>query len=95
MKLSNKAYDILKWVVMVALPATEALWLTLGNIWHFPYVIEIGSTIAAITVFLGALLGVSGVQYKKVDEGIQTNFNTDGLLEMMEVENEDEKNTAI
>ena len=29
-KLNNKSYDILKWVALVALPATSALYLTLA-----------------------------------------------------------------
>lgn len=68
MKLSNKTYDILKYIALVALPAVETLWLTLGKIWSFPYVIEIGATIAAIDVFLGALLKVSTDNYNKEAE---------------------------
>ena len=63
--MSNKVYDVLKWITLVALPALTALWLTLANIWGFPYAEAIGATIAAITTFLGALLGVSSVQYKR------------------------------
>lgn len=63
--MSNKVYDVLKWITLVALPALTALWLTLANIWGFPYAEAIGATIAAITTFLGALLGVSSLQYKR------------------------------
>lgn len=63
--MSNKVYDVLKWIALVALPALTALWLTLANIWGFPYAEAIGATMAAITTFLGALLGVSSVQYNK------------------------------
>lgn len=63
--MSNKVYDVLKWITLVALPAITALWLTLANIWGFPYAEAIGATIAAITTFLGALLGVSSLQYKR------------------------------
>ena len=35
--MTNKVYDILKWVALVGLPALTALWLTLANIWGFPY----------------------------------------------------------
>ena len=68
MKLSNHTYDIMKYIALVALPAVETLWLTLGKIWSFPYVIEIGATIAAIDVFLGALLKVSTDNYNKEAE---------------------------
>ncbi|MBR2799391.1 MAG: phage holin [Oscillospiraceae bacterium] len=63
--MNNKTYDVLKWVALVVLPALTTLWLTLANIWGFPYAEAIGATMAAITAFLGALLGVSSVQYNK------------------------------
>lgn len=63
--MSNKVYDVLKWITLVALPALTALWLTLANIWGFPYAEAIGATLAAITTFIGALLGVSSLQYKR------------------------------
>lgn len=67
--MTNKVYDVLKWVTLVALPATTALWLALANIWGFPYAEAIGATLAAVTAFLGALLGVSSIQYTKKLKG--------------------------
>ena len=66
--LPNKVYDVLKWVALIALPAVATFWLALGQIWDFPYVNEIGATIIAIDTFLGALLGVSTLTYRKGDE---------------------------
>ena len=63
--MTNKVYDVLKWITLVALPAITALWLALANIWGFPYAEAIGATLAAITTFLGALLGISSLQYNK------------------------------
>ena len=63
--MNNRVYDILKWITLVALPAITALWLTLANIWGFPYAEAIGATLAAITTFLGALLGISSLNYAK------------------------------
>ena len=63
--MNNKTYDVLKWVALVVLPALTTLWLTLAKIWGFPYAEAIGATMAAITAFLGALLGVSSIQYNK------------------------------
>lgn len=62
---NSKVYDTLKFIALTVLPAIETLWLTLGNIWHFPYVVEIGATIAAIDVFLGALIGISTKNFYK------------------------------
>ena len=61
--MSNKTYDVLKYIVCIFLPAVETLWLTLAKIWNFPYALPIGATIGAITVFLGALIGISSVKY--------------------------------
>ena len=62
--MSNKTYDILKYVVTIVLPALTTLWLTLASIWNLPYGEPIGATMGAITVFLGALIGVSSAKYK-------------------------------
>lgn len=66
---NSKVYDILKWITMVALPAITTLWLTLATIWGFPYAEPIGATLGAITVFLGTLLGISSIQYQKLNGG--------------------------
>lgn len=68
MKLSNKVYDILKYLVTIGLPAITTLWLTLASIWGFPYAEPIGATLGAITVFLGAIIGVSSAKYKALNE---------------------------
>jgi len=62
----SKVYDVLKWVCMIVLPAIATLWFTLGKIWGFPYLAEIEATIIAIDTFLGALIGVSTIQYNKI-----------------------------
>lgn len=63
--MSNKLYDVLKWVAMVALPALGTLYFALAGIWGFPYGEQIVGTITAVDTFLGVLLGVSTAQYKK------------------------------
>ena len=65
MKLTNKAYDILKWIAMIFLPALGALYFGLSQIWGFPYGEEIVGTLALIDTFLGALLGISSNNYWK------------------------------
>lgn len=62
--LSNKQYDILKWVALVLLPACGTLYFTLAGIWGFPYGEQIVGTITAVDTFLGVLLGISNKQYK-------------------------------
>ena len=66
--LSNRAFDILKWVCIIVLPALATLYRGVGTIWSLPYVEEIPQTILVIDAFLGALLGVSTIQYNKNNE---------------------------
>lgn len=63
--MSNKMYDVLKWIAMVFLPAIATLYFALAGIWGFPYGEEIVGTITAVDTFLGVLLGISSAQYKK------------------------------
>lgn len=63
--MSNKVYDVLKWIALYFLPAAGALYFALSTIWGFPYGEEIVGTITAVDAFLGAVLGISTVQYKK------------------------------
>lgn len=65
MKLSNKTYNFLKWIAILLLPALGTLYFTLAGIWNLPYGEQIVGTITAIDTFLGVILGVSTVQYKK------------------------------
>lgn len=61
--ISNKTYDILKWIAQIALPALGTLYATLAVIWGFPFGEEVVGTISAIDVCLGAFLGISTKQY--------------------------------
>jgi len=65
MKMNNKVYDVLKWVTTIVLPGIGTLYFALAGIWGFPYGEQIVGTITAIVTFLGVVLGVSNVNYKK------------------------------
>lgn len=65
MKLSNKAYDVLKWITIIVLPAISALYFGLAQIWGFPYAEQVVGTIAVICTFLGAILGISSANYRR------------------------------
>ena len=64
-ELSNKVYDVLKWLVMIVLPAFGVLYAALAGLWGWPYVKEVCGTLAAVETFLGALIGVSTANYRK------------------------------
>ena len=65
MKMSNKVYDVLKYITQIVIPAVATLYFALAGIWGFPYGEQIVGTLTAIDTFLGVLLGISSAQYKK------------------------------
>ena len=65
MKLSNKLYDILKWVTLICIPALATFYVALAPIWGWPFADEVAKTATAVCTLLGALLGISSAQYYK------------------------------
>lgn len=68
MKISNKVYDVLKWIAMYFLPAAGTLYFALAGIWGLPYGEEIVGTITAVDTFLGVILGIASVSYHKAQD---------------------------
>lgn len=64
----NSTYDILKAIAQYVLPAIGTLYFAIASIWGLPYGEEIVGTITAVDAFLGALLGISTVQYNKEND---------------------------
>ena len=67
MKLPNKVYDVLKWVLSVAGAPTIALITGLGQLYGWD-TFKVVETISLIATFLGAIFGISVYQYGKGDE---------------------------
>lgn len=65
MKMSNKVYDVMKWIAQYFLPAAGTLYFALASIWGLPFGEEIVGTITAVDAFLGVILGISTAQYNK------------------------------
>ena len=65
MKMSNKVYDVLKWIAQFLLPALGTLYVALASIWGLPYGEQVVGTITAIDTFLGVLLGIASNSYCK------------------------------
>lgn len=65
MKMSNKVYDICKFIAQILLPALATLYFAIASIWGLPYAEQIVGTITAIDTFLGAILGISTLKYNK------------------------------
>ena len=66
--MSNKVYDILKWIAQIGIPAIATLYFALAQIWGFPYSEQIVGTLAAIDTFLGAILGISSAKYNAINK---------------------------
>ena len=67
-KMKNELYDCLKWGVMVLIPAATTGYVGLASIWGWPCAEEVAKTSAVVCAFLGAVLGISNLQYKKEED---------------------------
>lgn len=65
LKLTDKTYNILKYIAQYVLPACGTLYFALAGIWNLPYGEQIVGTITAVDTFLGVLLGISTNTYNK------------------------------
>lgn len=63
--MSNKVYDVLKWIAQYFLPALGTLYFALADVWGLPYGEQVVGTIVAVDTFLGVVLGISTAQYNK------------------------------
>ena len=66
--MSNKVYDVLKFIAQIVLPALATLYAGLAKVWGVPFGVEIPATIMLIDTALGAVLGISTAQYNKDKE---------------------------
>lgn len=65
MKLKDSVYDVLKWIVMIVIPAMTTAYVGLAAVWGWPLAEPIAKTSAIICTLLGAILGISTAQYNK------------------------------
>lgn len=68
MQVSNKTYDVLKFVAQILLPAIGTLYFAIASIWGMPYTEQIVGTITAVDAFLGTILGISSKVYSDAIE---------------------------
>lgn len=67
MKLSNKAYDILKWISMLTVPAVTLI-LSISDAVGFTAGSTVAAIVSALGVFAGAVIKISTDNYYKEDE---------------------------
>lgn len=65
MKLKNEIYDVLKWLVLIVLPAISTFYGTVAPLfgWYDPGVVA--QVISAVCVLVGAIIGISTAEYNK------------------------------
>ena len=68
MKLSNKTYDVLKWLVWVFLPSLGVFLGVLGQSFGWTNTDTALTILTAFTAFLGAITGVSNREFNKEEE---------------------------
>ena len=66
--MSNKVYNILKYVALIVLPALATLLLGLGELWNISMMPKIAGTVTLLATFLGTILQVSTAKYWKEKE---------------------------
>ena len=64
MKMTNKTYDILKWIALILLPAMATFYAAIAAVWGLPYTEQVVGTITAVDTLLGTLLKISSDNYK-------------------------------
>ena len=63
--MPTNTYDILKWIAQIFLPGFATFYYALALVWAFPEPDKVVTTIMAIDVFLGVIVGFSSSQYNK------------------------------
>ena len=63
--LPDPVYQVLKWLVVIVIPAATTLYVGLAAVWGWPYATEIAKSSALICAFIGAVIGVSQIGYNK------------------------------
>lgn len=90
--LKSSTYDRLKYLTEIILPGAGALYFALAQIWGLPNAEEVVGTIAAVTVFLGLLVGYSRKSYNnsdsKFDGAMVVQDTEDGKMFSLELDSD-------
>lgn len=69
MAFTNKAYNVLKSLALIWLPAAATLYFALAGIWEIPDATQVVGSITALDAVLGGLLGISSKTYVAPSDG--------------------------
>ena len=64
--LSNKQYEIIKWFILIFLPAVGVFYTTVAGVFDFPYAGEVNQSLVALALFLGTITKISDTQYQNL-----------------------------
>jgi len=68
MKFNDKVYNVLKYISLIVLDAVGVAYQSLADVWSLPYGTEIMKTCTILSIFIGALIGISSYNYNKNKE---------------------------
>ena len=69
MKLSDSVYNILKWLVLVCIPALTTAYVGLDSVFGWGYADTVAKVSAIVCTLIGALIGISTAEYNKTKAG--------------------------
>ena len=70
-RLPDRLYDALKWLVLIFIPALTAFYVSLCSVFHAPffaYPEEVAKVSDYLCTFLGFILVISTIEYRKESE---------------------------
>lgn len=65
MKLPNKVYDVLKWIVLVCIPALTTAYVGLDALFGWGFGDVVAKVSAIVCALIGSLVGISTAEYNR------------------------------
>ena len=75
--LPDGVYDVLKWLGLIACPALATFYGVVAPLWGWPAPESVVTTINAIGVLIGALIGYSAITATPKDEHEESEVGND------------------
>jgi hypothetical protein len=97
--LPAKVYNFIKYLVLIIMPGISTLYMAVANAWNWDHITNVSLTLAAITTFMGGLVGLSARNYNHSDAKyfgeIHTERTDEGAVITHQVFNEDPNGGVI
>nr|DAP25652.1 MAG TPA: holin [Caudoviricetes sp.] len=68
--MTDKVYNILKYIALIAIPAIGTFYTTVASLWGWSHITEVSGTILAFDTLLGAFIGISSARYQPEVDGV-------------------------